>query len=318
MSKTKRKAKGLIEEDPEMEDVLERVLEVQEQEGAVEWGNLREDATSGQWGRLIEKGVLVDAETGDGFVLEDEEDMREYLGLDPEGESCVSSSITDTDVEVEDIDTSWSIYDKAAALVGAGLILFGYRNAEIQAAIGGAIDTFVAPLHETAGLPYYLIILIFAVLTGMYSSYLQLYLMDWDWVKAQQKKVKEIQSQLKEAQEEEDDEKEEELQEEQMNVMSEQMKMFKMQFRPSVWIMVITLPVFLWMFWTFSTRFGGEPHINPMPELVFPFKEGPVKFSEPAFGMLPSFLEGWLFWYILCSFGFGQIMRKVLGVNPTT
>ncbi len=317
MSKTRKKAEGLIEEDPEMEGVLERVLGIQAEEGAVEWGDLREDATSGQWGRLIEKGVLVDAETGDGFVVEDEKEMRDYLGLDPDEESDVSS-VMETDVEVEDVDTSWSIYDKGVAVVGVFLIVFGYRNEDIQAAIGGVINTFVLPLHEAAGVPYYLIILTFAVLTGLYSSYLQLYLMDWDWVKAQQKKVKEIQSQLKEAQMGDDDEREEELQEEQMEVMSEQLKMFKMQFRPSVWILVFTLPIFLWLFWTFSTRFGGSPHLSgeTMPELVFPFL-GPRLFKDPVFST-PSFLEGWLFWYIICSFGFGQVMRKVLGVNPTT
>jgi uncharacterized membrane protein (DUF106 family) len=317
MTKTRRKAKTLIEEDAEMEEVLERVLEIQAEEGVVEWGDLRNDATSGQWGRLIEKGILVDAEAGDGFVVEDEDDMRDFLGIEPDTDSDVSS-VVETDVEVEDIDTSWSIYDKAAAGVGIFLILFGYRNADVQAAIGGVIGTFVAPLHEGLGLPYYLVILTFAVLTGVYSSYLQLYLMDWDWVKAQQKKVKDIQSQLKEAQMSDDDAREEELREEQMSVMSEQMKMFKMQFRPSVWILVFTIPIFLWLFWTFSTRFGGEPHLagETMPTIVMPFI-GVRDFSESVFST-PSFLEGWLFWYILCSFGFGQVMRKVLGVNPTT
>jgi uncharacterized membrane protein (DUF106 family) len=314
MTKTRRKAETLIEEDAEMEGVLKRVLELQEENGVVEWSDLREDASSGQWGRLIEKGVLVD--DGEGFVVEDEDDLRDLLGLSS-GDSDVSS-ITDTDVEVEDIDTSWSIYDKAAALVGLFLILFGYRNADIQAAIGGVIGSVVSPIHDGLGVPYYLIILTFAVLTGVYSSYLQLYLMDWDWVKAQQAKVKEIQSQLKEAQMSDDDEREEELREEQMGVMSEQMKMFKMQFRPSVWILVFTIPIFLWLFWTFSTRFGGEPHLagETMPTIVFPFR-GAVEFSESVFDF-PAFLEGWLFWYILCSFGFGQVMRKVLGVNPTS
>ena len=180
------------------------------------------------------------------------------------------------------------------------------------------IGTVVSPVHDGLGIPYYLIILVFAVLTGVYSSYLQLYLMDWDWVSAQQEKVKQIQSQLKEAQMSDNEEREEELREEQMGVMSEQLKMFKMQFRPSVWILVFTIPIFLWLFWTFSTRFGGEPHLagEAMPTVVFPFL-GPRLFKESVFST-PSLLEGWLFWYILCSFGFGQVMRKVLGVNPTT
>jgi uncharacterized membrane protein (DUF106 family) len=315
MTKTRRKAETLIEEDAEMEGVLKRVLEVQDEEGVVEWSDLSDDASSGQWGRLIEKGVLVDSDTDDGFVAKDEDDLRDLLGLS--GESEVSS-IAETDVEVEDIDTSWSIYDKGAALVGLFLIIFGYRNADIQEAIGGVIGTAVSPIHDGLGVPYYLVILIFAVLTGVYSSYLQLYLMDWDWVSAQQEKVKDIQSQLKEAQMSDDDEREEELREEQMGVMSEQMKMFKMQFRPSVWILVFTIPIFLWLFWTFSTRFGGEPHLagEAMPTIVMPFR-GSIEFSESVFDF-PAFLEGWLFWYILCSFGFGQVMRKVLGVNPTT
>ena len=313
MTKTRRKAETLIEEDGEMQDVLERVLELQDEKGVVNWSDLRDDASSGQWGRLIEKGVLVDAD-GEGFVVEDEDDLRDFLGLSEGSEGASISS----SVEVEDIDTSWSIYDKAAALVGLFLIIFGYRNADIQAAIGGVIDIVVTPIHQGIGVPYYLIILVFAVLTGLYSSYLQLYLMDWDWVSAQQEKVKEIQSQLKEAQMSDDDAREEELREEQMGVMSEQMKMFKMQFRPSVWILVFTIPIFLWLFWTFSTRFGGEPHLagETMPTIIFPFR-GPVEFSESVFDF-PAFLEGWLFWYILCSFGFGQVMRKVLGVNPTT
>jgi uncharacterized membrane protein (DUF106 family) len=315
MTKTRRKAETLIEEDAEMEGVLKRVLELQDEKGVVEWSDLRDDASSGQWGRLIEKGVLVDAD-GEGFVVEDEDDLRDLLGLSSGGSDV--SSITDTDIEVEDVDTSWSIYDKGAALVGLFLIIFGYRNADIQAAIGGVIGSVVSPIHDGLGVPYYLIILTFAVLTGVYSSYLQLYLMDWDWVKAQQAKVKEIQSQLKEAQMSDDDAREEELREEQMGVMSEQMKMFKMQFRPSVWILVFTIPIFLWLFWTFSTRFGGEPHLagETMPTIIMPFI-GSVEFSESVFST-PSFLEGWLFWYILCSFGFGQVMRKVLGVNPTT
>jgi uncharacterized membrane protein (DUF106 family) len=315
MTKTRRKAETLIEEDAEMEGVLKRVLELQDEKGVVEWSDLRDDASSGQWGRLIEKGVLVDAD-GEGFVVEDEDDLRDLLGLSSGGSDV--SSITDTDIEVEDVDTSWSIYDKGAALVGLFLIIFGYRNADIQAAIGGVIGSVVSPIHDGLGVPYYLIILTFAVLTGVYSSYLQLYLMDWDWVKAQQAKVKEIQSQLKEAQMSDDDAREEELREEQMGVMSEQMKMFKMQFRPSVWILVFTIPIFLWLFWTFSTRFGGEPHLagETMPTIIMPFI-GSVEFSDSVFST-PSFLEGWLFWYILCSFGFGQVMRKVLGVNPTT
>ncbi|MDY7080842.1 MAG: EMC3/TMCO1 family protein, partial [Halobacteria archaeon] len=286
----------------------------------IEWKDVKTDATSGQWGRLIEKGILV--ESGDGFELADETAVRRALGKEVKTESSEaseSSPSSTSEVEVEDIDTSWSLLDKAAAGVGAFFIIFGYRDPNIQAAIGKTIDTVALPLHNI-GLPYYLLILLLATLTGLYSSYLQLYLMDWDWISAQQEKVQNIQSELKEAQLGDDDEKQAELQDEQKEVMSEQMKMFKMQFKPSVWIMVITIPLFIWMYWSFTSRAGIPPAVlrhGTMPEIQLPFLGHSVPFNQTVLGFLPIG-QAWFIWYILCSFGFGQIMRKVLGVKPST
>lgn len=313
MSQAKRKTRELIEEDPELEPVLETLLEIQDGEGSVEWKDIRGDATSGQWGRLIEKGVLEDAD-GEGFRIADTEGVRNVLGLEHEPVA--------TDVpEVEDVDTGWSYLDKAAALVGAFFIVFGYRDPEVQAAIGEFLDTFILPLHSV-GLPYYLVILFLATLTGLYSSYLQLYLMDWDWISAQQDKIQSIQSELKEAQLGDDDARQKELQDEQREVMGEQMKMFKMQFKPSVWIMVITIPIFIWMYWNFTTRGGNPPAIldtlGAMPQIQMPFVgESTMSFDQRVLPYIPIG-QAWFVWYILCSFGFGQIMRKVLGVNPST
>ena len=313
MGAARRKTSELLDEDPDLEDVLERIVAIEDEEGEVTWSDIKDVASSGQWGRLLEKDVLVEAADGEGFELADPDGVREVLGIG--GESGVD---VDVDVEQEDLDTSWTVYDKAAALVGLFLIVFGYRDAAIQSVIGGAINVVVLPLHDAAGLPFYLIVLALATFTGLYSSYLQRYLMDWDWINAQQEKVKAIQSELKEAQMGDDDERQEALQEEQKEVMSEQMKMFKMQFRPSVWIMVITIPIFIWMFWTFGGRANIESHLpgGTMPTMHMPFV-GAVPFDQQVIGFLP-FGQAWFVWYILCSFGFGQVMRKVLGVNPTT
>jgi GTPase SAR1 family protein len=50
-----------------MDEAMRVVLEQIEQQGTVEWSDIRNDLTSGQWGRLIQTGILVDA--GDGFVV---------------------------------------------------------------------------------------------------------------------------------------------------------------------------------------------------------------------------------------------------------
>ncbi|MFB6282901.1 MAG: DUF106 domain-containing protein [Halobacteria archaeon] len=312
----KRKAKRLIEENQEFESILENLVEKQEEKGEIEWKDVNTDITSGQWGRLIGQGVLEDSK-GEGFVVDDLEGVKELLGLKESSESADIDYSHDTDVE--DIDTSWSLYDKGAALIGLFFIVFGYRDAKVQAVIGEAVNILVLPL-EFAGLRFYHIVLILATITGLYSSYLQKYLMDWDWISAQQEKVQEIQSELKEAKLSDDDERADELQKEQKAAMSEQMKMFKMQFKPSVWIMVITIPLFIWLYWMFTHRAGNPPAIlqagGTMPMIHMPFV-GDVKFSKQVIGFLPIG-QAWFVWYILCSFGFGQIMRKVLGVNPTS
>ena len=316
MGAARRKTSELLDEDPELEEVLERIVAIDDEEGEVTWSDIKDVASSGQWGRLLEKDVLVEATDGDGFELADPDGVREILGIGGGGGD--EGVDVDVDVEQEDLDTSWTVYDKAAALVGLFLIVFGYRDAAIQSVIGGAINVVVLPLHDAAGMPFYLIVLALATFTGLYSSYLQRYMMDWDWINAQQEKVKAIQSELKEAQMGDDDDRQEALQEEQKEVMSEQMKMFKMQFRPSVWIMVITIPIFIWMFWTFGGRANIESHLpgGTMPTMHMPFV-GAVPFDQQVIGFLP-FGQAWFVWYILCSFGFGQVMRKVLGVNPTT
>lgn len=306
MSTPKADAQSLLDENPEFESVIETLLKIEETNGEVKWKDVRTEIDSGQWGRLIEKGVLV--ESGDGFAFADKDAMKEL----------VETTDVTTETEVpEDVDTSWTILDKGAALVGLFLIVFGYRDPPILAAIAGVINTFVSPLHSVINLPFYLIVMLLAISTGLYSSYLQLYLIDRDWVNAQQKKVKEIQSQLKEAQEDGDDDKEEELQEEQKEVMSEQMKMFKMQFKPSVWIMMITIPIFMWMYWSFGGRSNIPAHITePIINMPYVTSE-PVHLNTQVVGFLPIG-QAWFVWYILCSFGFGQIMRKVLGVNTST
>ena len=61
MARTASKVQDLVSEDAEMEAALEHVLETAG-EGSVGWGDVSEELTSGQWGRLIETGVLVDSD----------------------------------------------------------------------------------------------------------------------------------------------------------------------------------------------------------------------------------------------------------------
>ena len=52
MARTASKVQDLVKEDAEMEDALEFILE-RADEGTVSWGDVSDELTSGQWGRLI-------------------------------------------------------------------------------------------------------------------------------------------------------------------------------------------------------------------------------------------------------------------------
>jgi len=139
MVRTAQKVNDLAAEGEAMTDALGAVLEVAEREGTVSWADVSDDLSSGQWGRLIETGLLVDAD-GEGFVLDDPEGVREALEeSDP--------SAVDDDEEVE-----WTTWDKLAALGAVGMFA-GYSMQEVRAAVGGVIDVVMGPLADA--LPFY-------------------------------------------------------------------------------------------------------------------------------------------------------------------
>ncbi|NNC25236.1 DUF106 domain-containing protein, partial [Salinisphaera sp. USBA-960] len=68
----------------------------------------------------------------------------------------------------------------------------------------------------------------------------------------------------KAAKERGDEEALDRIQKEQMEAMGDQLGMFKMQFRPMVWIMLLTIPVFLWMYWKLGQIDQGVELILPL------------------------------------------------------
>jgi uncharacterized membrane protein (DUF106 family) len=276
-----------------MTDALGEVLAVAEEKGTVTWSDVSDDLTSGEWGRLIESGLLVDAD-GEGFVIEDPDGVRDALDE------------ADAAPEEEDDDEGWSQWDKLAALGTVGLFA-GYSINSIRDAIGGTIDIALGPLAEV--LPFYVLILVLAVFTGATSSILQDQLMDMSGMGDHQAKMEAIKERRKEAKERGDDEALDRIEQEQMELMGDQLGMFKKQFRPMVWIMLINIPVFLWIYWMV---FG--------PGLAV---EAPV-ITLPLYGEVETWRQGivgpmqaWIVWYFLCSLSFTQIIRKALNVQTT-
>lgn len=313
MGRTGDKVRSLVADDSAFADALSVVLaraghdttEEASTDGGtphtVTWGDVSDELTSGQWGRLIETGILYDAD-GDGFAISDPESVREALSDD---------SVETTDVDDEEEESSWSKYDKLAGL-GALAFFPAYWFPPIRDAVGGAVDVVLGPLD--AVLPFYAVVIVLSVLTGLYSTLLQANLMNTEKMGAVQAKMSDIQERRKEAKERDDEAALERIQEEQMDAMGDQMGMFKEQFRPMVWIMLITIPAFVWMYWKVGIG-GGDTvgHIvKAESQIILPLV-GSVTWTDGVVGPMQT----WIVWYFLCSIGFRQVIQKSLNIQTT-
>jgi uncharacterized membrane protein (DUF106 family) len=309
MARTEQKVRDLVDGDGDMREAVETVLAHADDDdaGEVAWVDVKGELTSGQWGRLIERGVLVEGDAG--FRLADPEEVRRGLNGEASTASTSSKSKAKSKSKSASGDgggSSWSKYDKGAAVVTVALFA-GYSWAPLRNVIGGVMDVFLGPLATL--MPFYAVVMVLALATGLYSTLLQANLMDMEKMSEYQSKMKDIQERRKEAKEAGDDDALDRIQEEQMEAMGDQMGMFKEQFRPMVWIMFFTIPVFLWMYWGIGIGPNAESHV-PLQNLVLPLM-GEVAWTDQVLGPI----QAWIVWYFLCSMGFTQIIRKGLNID---
>jgi uncharacterized membrane protein (DUF106 family) len=157
-------------------------------------------------------------------------------------------------------------------------------------------------------------VLVLAMATGLYSSLLQANLMDMEKMQYYQQRMSDIREREQAAKERGDDEALEEIREEQMQAAGENLGMFKEQFRPMAWIMLLTIPAFLWMYWKILS--GGGAIQPGETKIVMPLV-GEASWQDGVVGPV----QAWLLWYFVCSLGFTQLIRKSLNIetpSPTS
>lgn len=306
MARTAEKTATLANESAEMREALETVRSVaDENDGVVRWVDVKDEISSGQWGRLLEKDILVDGD--DGFEFADADAVADVL--DGNGDGDDDYEMPDLP-EVEDQESSWKTRDKAAG-VATLVLMAGYYFDPIRSTVGGVIDVVLGPLNNT--LPFYAVILAIAMVTGLYSSLLQANMVDQDKVSAYQERFQALQEREEEAKERGDDAAVDRIQEERMDAMGDQLSMMKENFRPMAWVTLLTIPAFLWMYWMIGTR-GGTTHLVGLDQtVVMPFA-GEVNWKGGSIGPIPA----WIAFYFLCSMGFQQLMRKALDLETPT
>jgi len=189
--------------------------------------------------------------------------------------------------------------DSLALAVGF-VFFFGVMvSGELRHDIGLAMGFVLGWLPSL--LPFAVVIFVLGAITGLYASLIQKYTMDWDFLRQQQEKMKKLQREMREAQLSGDKSRQQQLQSEQLKMVSDQSKMMQMQFKPMLYIGIVSIPLFMWAYLFIEQQ---------QPVMVFPFW-GEHKVTETILGPVVF----WFYWYFVCSLPVSQIIRKALDIG---
>ena len=157
-----------------------------------------------------------------------------------------------------------------------------------------------------------LTVLIIAFIVSLITTIANKYLVDQDEMNEIQARNKAFQKELREAQKRGDGKKIAELQAKQTEMMQDQSKMMTNSFKPMI---VTFVPIILIFFWMRTSAISGLVVILP-PSVYWvtltPFWHFIGHFLYGGNATIPYGI-GWLLWYMICTFGMSQILRKFLG-----
>jgi uncharacterized membrane protein (DUF106 family) len=192
-------------------------------------------------------------------------------------------------------------YGGYVALMVAMLMMLAYSIPAIRQGVGSIIDTIFGPLVDVLGIPFYVLIIILATLTALYSSLIQKYTIDYEHMQEVQARMKDFQKEYREAQLSQDEKRIKKLDAKKDKMMKEQLEMSQQQFKPMAYILVITVPIFFWLLFRLN---------EVTTTITMPFV-GTVPLTGAAFWIVPA----WILWYMLCSLTISQVIRKSLNIG---
>jgi uncharacterized membrane protein (DUF106 family) len=195
----------------------------------------------------------------------------------------------------------WDKYGMLIVMVFMLVVMWAYTVEWLRVGVGQAFDMVFAPLLEGFKIPFYILIVILSAFTGLYSSILQKYTIDYNKMTETQERMKEFQTEYREAQLSQDEKKIKKLEAKKDRVMKEQLAMSQQQFKPMIYIMVITIPIFFWLLY----RLAQTTSTIPLPYY------GMHALTDPIIWVIPA----WILWYMICSITVSQVIRKALNIG---
>jgi uncharacterized membrane protein (DUF106 family) len=200
-----------------------------------------------------------------------------------------------------DLGKFWDKYGLYVALAFMMLMMLSYSIAWLRVSVGQNIDLAFAPLVDGFKIPFFILIVILSALTGLYSSLIQKYTIDYDRMTEVQERMKEFQKEYREAQLSQDEKKIKKLDAKRDKVMKEQLELSQQQFKPMAFILVLTVPIFFWLLFRLN-------QINTT--ITLPYL-GVQNLTAPVLWVIPA----WMVWYFICSVALSQVIRKALNIG---
>lgn len=200
-----------------------------------------------------------------------------------------------------DLGKIWEKYGLYIALIFMMLMMFSYSIAWLRVGVGHGIDLIFAPLVEGFKIPFFILILILSAITGLYSSIIQKYTIDYERMVEVQDRMKEFQKEYREAQLSQDEKRIKKLDAKKDRVMREQLELSQQQFKPMASILVLTVPIFFWLLYRLS-----QIHST----INMPYA-GLHNLTDPVLWVIPA----WILWYMICSLTISQVIRKTLNIG---
>lgn len=213
-------------------------------------------------------------------------------------------------MNLSEFGKKYGMFIALAAMFGIMLL---YQWEWARQTIAGVVDIVIGPF-VAMGLPFFALILILATITGFYSSLIQKYTMDYEKMAEVQEKMKDFNVKFREAQMSGDERLIKKMQARQQAMMAEQMQMTQQQFKPMIYILILTIPIFFWIYEKIRTMpMSGEVTAavaDLSNSIVIPFA-GLSSYFDIYLWIFPL----WILWYMICSLCMTQIIRKALNIG---
>lgn len=184
----------------------------------------------------------------------------------------------------------------------------------LSGGIYGALNTIFNPILAMDPNPANpaLTVLIIAFIVSLLTTIANKYLVDQDAMNEHQAKMKEVNKRMRDAQKRGDGKELAKIQAEQTEMMKDQTAMMSEQFKP---MFVTFVPIILIFFWMRTSAIHNLVIILPTTVYWLTLTPlwhaiGPMLYGGKA--TIPYGI-GWLLWYMICTFGMSQILRKFLG-----